>query len=100
MYRRVTLLPVPPHGVKMKRALTQRWPSRLRILSPTLVGLSVTLVLPAESTSRTDLFSFPTDRPAGRTTSLPAPATTTLTLNVPLLVLAFPLGRPQTRRPR
>ena len=41
VYWRVTLLPGPPHGVKMNRALTRRWPSRLRILSPALVGLSV-----------------------------------------------------------
>ena len=75
----------------MNRALTRRWPSRLRILSPALVGLSVIVVVPAESTSRTDLFSFPTDPPTGRATSLPAPATSTLTLNVPLLVSACPL---------
>ena len=79
-----------PHGVKVNRALTRRWPSRLRILSPALVGLSVIVVLPAESTSRTDLFSFPTDPPAGRSHQPSAPATSTLSLNVPLLVLAFP----------
>ena len=92
VYRRITLLPVPPHGVKMNRALTRSWPSRLRILSPALVGLSVIVVVPAESTSRTDHFSFPTDPPTGRATSLPAPATSTLSLNVPLLVSACPFA--------
>lgn len=90
VYWRITLVPVPPHGVKVNRAVTRSRPTCLRILIPALVGLSVIVVVPAEATSRTDHFSFPADPSTGRTTNLPAPATATLTVNVPVLVSAVP----------
>ena len=93
VYRRTTLLPVPPHGVNVNRALTRSLPSCLRILIPALVGLSVIVVAPAEVTSCTDVLNR--DPPTGRTTSLPAPATATLAVNVPSLVF----GRPRRGDP-
>jgi hypothetical protein len=97
VYRRTTLLPVPPHGVKVNRALTRSVPARSSLRIPALVGLSVIVVVPADATSFTDLFNR--DRPTGRTTSLPAPATATSTLILPVLGLAVPFGATVKRPP-
>ncbi len=94
VYRRTWLLGVPPQGVNVNRARTLsvptfppcRWARRSdcrSLLIPALVGVKVAVVLPAARGFCLDVLIR--ELPAGPTTSLPAPATVTLSLSVPLL---------------
>src|SRR3954447_1625908 len=85
---RTTLLPAPPQGVKVNCAFTFKIPSRLRILFPARVGLSVIVLLPDDATTFTDFFR--SDPATGRATRLPPPAVANFTVRVPLAVSRRP----------